>query len=69
MKKRPRKLKYLLMVKSSKANNKAKGMKIRLRFIGIRKTGPPIVTLFGRMPTRREAINALFLLYSFATKM
>ena len=45
-----------------KAKSKANGMKIRLRFIGIRKTGPPIVTLLGMRAIRRAEISASFLL-------
>ena len=45
-----------------KAKSKANGMKIRLRFIGIRKTGPPMVTLLGMRAIRRAEMRASFLL-------
>jgi len=45
-----------------KAKSKANGIKTKLRFIGIRKTGPPIVTLLGMRAIRRAEMRASFLL-------
>ena len=50
------------------AKSKARGIKIRLKFNGIRKTGPPIVILLGKRAMRKDEINASFLLYNLDTK-
>src|SRR5438132_8610225 len=44
-------------------------MKIRPRFIGMRKESPPVETLDGIRPTKREETKALFWSLNCFTKM